>query len=264
MIIYYSATGNTAFIAQKIAEYTGDRALNLLTRIKEKDYSEIHSDTPFVICSPVHVCEMPIFLADYLEKVELTGNRDVYYIFTSGGYAGVAAALGRNLLKKKGMNYRGRAEFRMPRNYPISKRYPLLPENEIYERIEESIKQVPEVADQIKNGQRLKARRITYAEKIITYPFTPVWSKLKHTAKPFYATDQCIGCGKCERVCPLNNIRITEKRPQWSDNCAHCMACLSNCPVEAIEYGDITQNQYKYRLDKFWKEDTVLKCKGEK
>ena len=254
MILYFSATGNTEFVAKKLAEYTNDETINLLERIRKKDYSEIHSERPFVICSPIYVCEMPRFFADYIDKLELTGNRNVYYVFTSGGYAGIAAALGRKQAKRKGMVYRGRAEFRMPRNYPLSKRYPLLPENEILERIEETKQQLPKVAKQIAGGERIKLRRLTYLEKIVTYPFNPVWVKYKHTAKPFHATDKCKGCGKCERLCPLNNITMVDKKPQWANTCAHCMACMSGCPAEAIEYGKITQGQYKYHFNKYCKE----------
>ena len=255
MILYFSATGNTEYIAKELARQIDDDVLNLLPRIKAGDYSEIHSDRPFVICSPVYVCEMPRFYAAFLEKLELTGSKDVYFVFTSGGYAGISAALGRKLVNKKGMNYRGRAEFTMPRNYPISKKYPLLPEDQNTERIRSAVEHIPEVAEQIRSGERIKLRRLTYFEKIITYPFNPIWVKHKHTSKPFYATEACIGCGKCARLCPLNNISIVDKKPVWTDKCAHCMACLGNCPTEAIEYGKITQGQYRYRFGKYWDSD---------
>ena len=29
------------------------------------------------------------------------------------------------------------------------------------------------------------------------------------------------------------------------------MACIGNCPFEAIEYGDITQNKVKYNIKKY-------------
>ena len=68
MVLYYSSTGNTQFIAKQIARLLGDNSINLLTRIKEHDYSEIHSDTPFVICSPVYVSELPLFFLDHLKN----------------------------------------------------------------------------------------------------------------------------------------------------------------------------------------------------
>lgn len=262
MILYFSATGNTKFIAEEIAKRVDDETVDLLNRIKEQDYSEIHSEKPFVVCSPVHVCEMPRFLAKYLLKLPLTGNPNIYFVFTSGGYAGVAAALGRKMAKKKGMVYMGRAEFTMPRNYPVSRRYPLLPEDQNIERIRKAYSHVPEVAENIKNGVRIKVRRVTYFEKIITYPFNPIWVKYKHSAKPFYSTDRCIGCGKCVRLCPLNNIRLEDRRPKWEESCAHCMACLANCPVEAIEYGNITTKTYKYRFDKYWKDKKSPECRN--
>ena len=58
MVLYFSATGNTEFIAKEIAKRTDDECVNLLTRIKEQDYTPIHSDKPFVICAPVYVCEI--------------------------------------------------------------------------------------------------------------------------------------------------------------------------------------------------------------
>ena len=75
MIIYFSATGNTEFIAKQLSERINDDSLNLINRIKEKDYSPIGSSAPFVI----------------------------YFVFTSGGYTGISGFLAQKLIKKKGM-----------------------------------------------------------------------------------------------------------------------------------------------------------------
>ena len=77
MVLYYSATGNTEYIAKQIAKRLDDECLSLLERIKTNDFSELHSERPFVICAPVYVAEMPTFLRDYLKKVPMTGSKDV-------------------------------------------------------------------------------------------------------------------------------------------------------------------------------------------
>ncbi len=118
-------------------------------------------------------------------------------------------------------------------------------------RIEDSRQKTDAVAESIRNGERLKTRYVFLFEKVVTLPFNPVWVKYKQQTKKFYTTDKCLGCGKCAKLCPLNNIRMTDKRPEWIKSCAHCMACIGNCPVQAIEYGDKTQNKVKYTIDKY-------------
>lgn len=251
MVLFFSATGNTEFIARQIALKLGDECLNLLDRVRQGDLSPIHSEKPFVICAPVYVCEMPRFLARYLKKVSLTGSRDVYFVFTSGGYAGISGILAKGIIRKKKMNYLGHAEFTMPRNYVANDHYPMLPAEEIRQRILTSARQVERVAADIRAGKMLKARHVWLFETIITVPVNPVWSKLCYKTKDFHTTDNCVGCGKCERVCPLNNISLKDRKPVWGNHCTHCMACICNCPTETIEYGTISQTKEKYRFSKY-------------
>ena len=251
MVLYYSATGNTEYIAKEIAKRLDDQCIDLLDRIKNNDHSELHSDKPFIICAPVYVCEMPRFMSKYLKKQTFSGNKNVYFLFTSGGYCGISGQLAKWMFRKKKMKYMGHAEFKMPRNYVANDHYPLLPTEEVEERIINSHKMLKPVAETIKAGGKLKARHIFLFETIITLPFNPVWSKLKYKTKDFYYTDKCIGCGKCEKLCPLNNVKLENKVPVWGNKCSHCMACIGNCPVRAIEYGTISQTKEQYNFGKY-------------
>ena len=251
MVLFFSATGNTEFIARQLALKLGDGCLNLLDRVKRGDHSPIHSEKPFIICAPVYVCEMPRFLAKYLKQQTFTGSRDVYFIFTSGGYAGISGQLAKAMVRKKKMRYLGHAEFKMPRNYVANDHYPMLPPEQVKERILASCRKLEEVTADIRAGRKLKARHIWLFETIITVPFNPVWSKLKYKTDDFYATEGCVGCGRCERLCPLNNISLKERKPVWGQECTHCMACIANGPTEAIEYGTVSRNKEKYRFSKY-------------
>lgn len=251
MILYFSATGNTEYIAMELAKRLDDDCINLLDRIKNKDHTVLHSEKPFIICAPVYVCEMPRFMSSYLKKQTFSGNQNVYFIFTSGGYCGISGPLAKSMFKKKKMNYLGHAEFKMPRNYVANTAYPMLSPEEIKERIQLSCKKIDSVVSDIQAGRKLTARHVYLFEILVTLPFNPVWSKYKLRAKDFYSTDKCVGCGKCAKLCPLNNITLEAKKPVWGEACSHCMACIGNCPVEAIEYGNITQEKDKYNFGKY-------------
>jgi len=251
MVLYFSATGNTEYIARAVAKGLNDICINLLDRIKRGDHTPLSSEKPFVICAPVYVCEMPRFMSKYLKEQIFSGSKDVYFIFTSGGYCGISGVLAKHIFQKKGMHYHGHAEFKMPRNYVASDAYAMLSPQETEARILRATEQISGVVVAIQSGGELVSRHVFLFETAITVPFNPVWSKLKLRAKDFYTTDKCISCGKCVKLCPLNNIVLQDQKPLWGNHCSHCMACICNCPAEAIEYGTISQAKEKYNFGKY-------------
>lgn len=251
MILYFSATGNTEFVAKELASRLNDECINLLERVKTNNTEAFTSDKAYIVCAPVYVGEMPRFMASFLEQISLNGNKDVYFIFTCGGYAGISGKLAESLMKKKNMTYKGHAELTMPNNYVINDHYSMTGNDEIEDRITKVYSQLDDIANVIKSNEELKSRHILFLEILATVPLNPVWSKFKFKDDKFYADDKCIGCKKCEKMCPLNNIKMLDSKPTWNNHCTHCMACIGNCPVEAINYGEITADKTPYNINKY-------------
>ena len=46
--------------------------------------------------------------------------------------------------------------------------------------------------------------------------------------------DRCIGCGTCTQVCPRGNFKLIDKKAENSGECEFCLACVHACPQKAI------------------------------
>lgn len=53
--------------------------------------------------------------------------------------------------------------------------------------------------------------------------------------KGFKISSSCIGCGKCQRICPQQCIQSGTPFEIHQNHCLHCGLCYENCPVKAIE-----------------------------
>lgn len=248
MVLFFSGTGNTEYIAKLIAEGLDDECVDLFDRLRTNDKSPLYSEKTYIICAPIYVCEMPLFLIKYLKSIAFNGNNKVYFVFTSGGYCGSAKVQAKLFSKKKNLKLLGCVEFVMPRNYVANNRYSMDDEKVIHSKISKATKKVKLVVEAIKYKKMLKTRHVWLFETLIIAPFAPLWTKYKLVAKKFYTTDECVGCRICEKVCPLNNIKVVNRKPEWGESCTHCMACISKCPKYAIEYGNLTQGKTRYLL----------------
>ena len=93
----------------------------------------------------------------------------------------------------------------------------------------------------------LENKKIGAVEYSVTKWVRDVYYKDFMKTKKFRATDKCIACGKCVKICPLSNITMKDNKPLWGKTCTHCMACINQCPKDAIEYGKGTAGKPRYK-----------------
>jgi ferredoxin len=248
MILYFSGTGNSEYTARRIGKEIDDEVINLFDKIRTIDYSDMKSERPWVIVVPTYAWRIPHIVSDWLEKTNFSGNKGIYFVMTCGGSIGNAGKYLETLCTEKNMNYCGCAEIVMPENYIALFSTPT--EDQALQIIERAESVIDNTALHIKNGDKLPKRDISFGDKmnsgIINALFYPVFVN----AKKFYATENCVSCGKCVNVCPLKNIRIENGKPKWGDHCTHCMACICKCPKEAIEYGKHSKGLPRYICSK--------------
>ena len=267
MIIYYTGTGNSRFAAGYISKclqklnngrgetVTGEMAAggtaadkrvtdqraadqvttDLFTRIRDKDHTPMHSDSPWIVVMPTYAWRIPRILEDWLKNTELKGSRDIYFVMTCGDGIGNAGQYAARLCREKSMRYMGCLEVVMPENYIAMFKTP--DRNRALEIIKAAEPVLEGAARAISLGKPFEEKKINPLDRFLSGPVNDIFYPAFVHAGKFRVTDKCISCGKCVSVCPLKNIRLKNNRPLWGENCTHCMACISYCPTEAIEYG---------------------------
>lgn len=244
MILYFSGTGNSAYVARRIASMLQDEIVDLFDRIRDKDYSTITSDRPYVLVAPTYAWKLPRVVQAWIEKTEFRGNRELYTVLTCGSSIGAAPAYMRELCVQQRFIYKGCMPILMPENYIAMFKAPGYDESrQIISKAERSILRA---AQCIENGQDLPEPKAGFGGKVCSTVVNAFFYKFSIKADPFYATEACIGCGICEQSCPMANIRLKDGKPTWGDQCTHCMACICKCPKEAIEYGKKSKGKVRY------------------
>lgn len=247
MILYYSGTGNSKYAAKRIADALGDTLFCINDRIKAGDCSPVEVGSRIVIVTPTYAWRIPRIVRDWLLKTELVGAKQVWFVMTCGSEIGNAAKYNRALCAEKDLAYMGTAQIVMPENYIAMFNAPEKAEaREIIARAEPVIDRA---AACIAADQAFPLPRNTLYDRFMSAPVNPVFYKFCVKSKGFTSLETCTGCGKCARLCPLNNITIRNGRPVWGDHCTHCMACICYCPAEAIEYGKKSLGKPRYHIE---------------
>lgn len=249
MIVYFSGTGNSRYCAQMLAAQLDDELTDVFHFIRDGIAAELCSVRPWVFVSPTYGWQLPRIFADFIRKGSFTGCKSAYFVMTCGSEIGNVGATLQSLCEEKRLAYQGVLKVVMPENYLAM--FPVPDEAESSKIIEAAKPTLEGGTEGIRQGKPFPCKSNSIVDWLKTGMVNPLFYTYCVKAKAFYATDACIGCGKCERGCPMNNVHLKDGKPLGGNYCTHCMACICFCPMEAIEYGKRSSGKPRYQCGKY-------------
>lgn len=244
MIFYYSATGNTRFAANYIASRLQDRAIDIL------EVSDIPETEDCVgLMFPIYCWGVPPVVSGFIGKLLQRLKADTYLwaACTCGDEAGVAMKkLDKRIKSSRGRGMDAVWSVIMPNTYVLLPGFDVDSPEVAKSKLEAAPGRLDGIVLQIEKRETgiYDVRQGSVAA--LRSAIFPLFEKWGVSPRRWHASEACIGCGKCERICPARNIRLKQGRPVWGERCYSCCACYHVCPVKAISYANFTNGKSQY------------------
>lgn len=244
MIFYFSATGNSKYVAERIASECNEQVVSIQECINDntnKFCAEAGERVGFI--SPTYFWGLPINVKEFLQRLKLENAGYIFFVATYGTTTGQIGTFTKLLLEKTGLKLDAGFSVKMPDTWtPVFN----LSDTEKVKKCNLTAEaQLLEIIGKIKSnvtGDYIHNKLPMFAVKT----FLRVFSNQTKTSH-FHVEDTCTGCGLCVRKCPVHAIELQNKKPVWvKDTCVTCLGCLHRCPAFAIQYGKNTKRHGQY------------------
>ncbi|MCQ2219462.1 MAG: EFR1 family ferrodoxin [Paludibacteraceae bacterium] len=254
MIFYFSATGNSKWVASQLADILGESLISINDALK-KGLTDcrygLSDDERIGFVFPVHSWGVPSLVLKFIKKLEIQGydNHQIFAVCTCGDDAGYTNSILKKALKKRGLTLNQCYSVQMPNTYIVLPFFDVDSQEVESEKLEEAtlrIKRISkEIVDGIDNESLYHKGALPFLKTRLIYP---IFKKCTKGKTKFHVSDRCTRCGLCKDICPTLNIKTNNGLPQWGNHCVQCLACIHHCPVKAIDYGKITVKKGRYHF----------------
>ncbi len=220
-ICYFTASGNSLYVAGQI----GGRLLSIPKLMKEESI-DIEDDAIGIV-SPVYVGGIPLMVQKFLKRANIRTDY-FFYVFTCGN--GGSFSQVQAIADDRGLPLKYGAIIRMVDNFlpvfEVQHELDILDQKDVEGQLKIVCEDIASRKENLKPDGRMQIN-----------PFTNMLVKKvlrPDAAKSYIVNDSCIHCGICAKVCPADNITVSEGKVSFSDRCEVCYACVHNCPQNAI------------------------------
>lgn len=250
MIYYFSAEGNSEFVARRLAGLLHDKA----ARVTDMDMPEPFAGERVGLVFPVHGWGVPLPMLRFIRTHgEMLAQSDyVWGCMTCGDDCGLTHEQLAREIEKVGGRLSSAYSVTMPNTYLLMPGFSLDDRNVVSKKLRASIGAIDRVASGVTAGAHetlVNKGAMPWLKSRVLYP---LFVRYKPRGKKWHCNRQaCVRCGICATTCPQDNISYgSDGFPQWGNDCISCLGCYHNCPKRAIDYGRVTRRHGQYTFNK--------------
>lgn len=239
VIFFFSGTGNTWWVADRIKKQLDGRGINAdIVSIDNVDSKKadwwIKTADLVLLGWPVYEYDLPEPIKKFIDNLYVVEKgKHIHTFCTSSDYTADGAYVCRRQLLDKGLIIDSTAHFTMPFHLYLSHGCRMQTNEKTIQHILEGCgKRVDNYVNALMESRaRVKGRHLTWLGALQRLPYRFGAQRRKNRMSVDEA--RCSRCGACVELCPMNNIKL-EVVPRFLGNCAQCLRCYAFCPDSAI------------------------------
>lgn len=233
LILYFSGTGNSRYIAELFAKNMG-AACHSIEEAEDFD-ALIAAEEPIGVCYPVYGSRVPRIMREFVQAhMDALRSKKLVIFCTQMTFSGDGARCFTDLFPKGWVTVIYAEHFLMPNNVCNFFLLPRTNAHKIAKCLRRAGPKMDDVCQNIKNGvvKRRGFNPVSRALGLVQGAFMPgIERKNRDDVRVNVA---CNGCGLCVSQCPVHNLKLENGKAAGTGNCILCCRCVNRCPQKAI------------------------------
>lgn len=234
LMLYFSGTGNSKYIAQLFAEKTGAACHSIEENL---DFAkEIEKEDVLAVCYPIYASCVPRIMREFVETYATQIAKKKLIIFcTQLMFSGDGACAFTRLLQQHAPAQILYAEhFNMPNNICNFALFPVKNGDAAKKYLHAAEKKMNRVCKHLAQNI-VRKRGFGAVSALLGKIQNASWPAIEaKNASGVQVDSDCVRCGMCVQQCPMKNLSLSETGVTQHDACMMCYRCVNICPKQAI------------------------------
>lgn len=243
-MFFFSGTGNTRWVAQRLADNLRSKGLDVsvhsIEAVDACAADQLIGDADIVgFGYPVYGSDIPLPMKRFLTALSPAPGKDALVFCTQWLWSGDGARVAVEFVGPKGFLIRWAEHLHMPNNLsvPFPFRIHTDKQHSKDKYLRHSEARLRRLATKVASGKVFRrgfGPLAILSGLLQRKPYRAMMEQIGNSISVDH--HRCTMCGLCIELCPVNNLSVRDAAVCAGDKCVNCMRCYNYCPMSAIMF----------------------------